>query len=277
MSTTSSKVLTGCGIGCLLAIVLVVGFGWMGYRWVQLAADAVESAGQSEARLEERFGPVRDYRPPIDAHIPVDRMEAFLVVRDSLATPRAALEDAILGLAPGEGEGGMTGGLRTARAGARMAPRALDFARARNESLLSVGMGFGEYTWIYWLTYDAWLGNPADASTLHDIMVERTTFDGSVQFHFGGGMEPERITWRLRRDVTAMLQNLDEDLAADSELSGMRELVNAELKAIEADPGRIPWEDGLPEEFAVGLEPYRERLEATYSPATNPFELLELD
>ena len=49
------------------------------------------------------------------------------------------------------------------------------------------------------------------------------------------------------------------------------------LKALEANPARIPWEDGLPEEFAVGLEPYRERLEATYSPATNPFELLELD
>jgi hypothetical protein len=276
MSTTSSKVLTGCGIGCLLAIVLVVGFGWMGYRWARLAADAVESAGQSEARLEERFGPVRDFRPPVDGRIPADRMEAFLVVRESLAAQRTALEEAIFGLAPGEG-GGKTGGLRAARAGARMAPRALDFARARNESMLSAGMGFGEYTWFYWLTYDAWLGNPADASTLHDLMAERAASDGSVQFHFGGGMEPERITWRLRRNVTAMLQNLDEDLAADSEPSGLRELVNAELQALEADPERIPWEDGLPEEFAVGLESYRERLEATYSPATNPFELLELD
>jgi hypothetical protein len=204
-------------------------------------------------------------------------MEAFLVVRESLAAQRTALEEAISGLEPGKGEGGMTGGLRTARAGAQMAPRALDFARARNESLLSVGMGFGEYTWMYWLTYEAWLGNPADASTLHDLMAERSTSDGSVQFHFGGSMEPERITWRLRRDITAMLRNLDEDLVADSEPSGLRELVNAELQALEGDPARIPWEDGLPEEFAVGLEPYRERLEATYSPATNPFELLELD
>jgi hypothetical protein len=277
MSTTSSKVLTGCGIGCLLAIVLVVGFGWMGYRWARLAADAVESTGQTEARLEERFGPVRDFRPPIDAQIPADRLEAFLVVRESLAAPRAALEEAISGLAPGEGEGGMTGGLRTARAGAWMAPRALDFARARNESLLSVGMGFGEYTWVYWLIYDAWLGNPADASTLHDIMAERATSDGSVQMHFGGGMEPERISWRLRRDITAMLRNLEEDLAADNEPSGLRELVSVELQTLEADPARIPWEDGLPEEFAVGLESYRDRLESTYSAATNPFELLELD
>jgi hypothetical protein len=138
-------------------------------------------------------------------------------------------------------------------------------------------MGFGEYVWIYWLTYDAWLGNPADASTLHELMVERSTSDGSVQFHFGGGMEPEHITWRLRTDIAAMLQNLDEDLAADGDRNPLREAVAAELQALEADPSRVPWEDGLPEEFAIGLEPYRERLEATYSPATNPFELLELD
>ena len=277
MSKTTSKVLTGCGIGCLLAIVLVVGFGWMGYRWARLAADAVESTGQSEARLEERFGPVRDFRPPVDGRIPADRMEAFLLIRESLAAQRTALEEAISGLAPGDGESGMTGGLRAARAGAQIAPRALDFSRARNESMLLAGMGFGEYTWIYWLAYDAWLGNPADASTLHDIMAERATSDGSVQMHFGGSMEPERITWRLRRDVTAMLRNLEEDLDTDSEPSGLPELVAAELEALEADPARIPWEDGLPEELAVGLEPYRERLASTYSPATNPFELLELD
>ena len=276
MSKTASKILTGCGIGCLLAIVVVVGLGWMGYRWTQLAVESIESAGQSEALLEETFGPVRDFRPPVDGRIPVDRLELFLEVREELAVPREALAEAISGLAPGEG-GGVTGGLRTARSGAVMGPRALGLARARNEALLSAGMGFGEYVWIYWLTYDAWLGNPADASTLHELMAERSTSDGSVQFQFGGGMEPERITWRLRRDIAAMLRNLDEDLAAESEPTGLRELVIAELEALEADPARIPWEDGLPEAFAVGLEPYRERLETTYSPETNPFELLELN
>ena len=276
MSKTTSKVLTGCGIGCLLTIVVVVGLGWMGYRWTRLAVEAVESAGQSEVLLEERFGPARDFRPSVDGRVPADRIEAFLVVRESLAAPRAALAEAISGLAPREG-GGVTGGLRTARAGAVMGPRALDLARARNQALLSAEMGFGEYVWIYWLTYDAWLGNPADASTLHEIMAERSTADGSVQFHFGGGMEPDRVAWRLRTDITAMLWNLDGDLAADGDRNGLREKVTAELVKLEADPARVPWEDGLPEEFAVDLESYRDRLEATYSPATNPFELLELD
>ncbi len=51
-----------------------------------------------------------------------------------------------------------------------MAPRLLEFAGARNQALLDVGMGLGEYTWIYWLTYHAWLGHPVGDSLLNEIM-----------------------------------------------------------------------------------------------------------
>ncbi len=277
MSKTTSKVLTGCGIGCLLAIVLVVGFGWMGYRWARLAADAAESALQSEAELDERFGAVRDFRPPIDGRIRADRIEVFLKVREEIASTRGELTEAISAFAPSEDDGRVTGGLQIARAGAVIGPRSLDLVRARNQALLSAGMGLGEYVWIYWLTYDAWLGNPADASTLHELMAERSASDGSLQIYIGGGMEPEHIARSLRSDITAMLQNLDEDLVAAADRNPLRETVAGELTQLDVDLARIPWEDGLPEPFAVGLEPYRERLEATYSPATNPFELLELD
>jgi hypothetical protein len=74
-----------------------------------------------------------------------------------------------------------------------------------------------------------------------------------------------------------MLRNLEGEIAADPERAELKELVESELAAIDADSGRMPWADGLPEVFVVGLDPYRDRLEATYSPATNPFELLQLD
>ena len=32
-----------------------------------------------------------------------------------------------------------------------------------------------------------------------------------------------------------------------------------------------------PDVLLIGFEPYRDRLDSSYSPATNPFELLELD
>jgi hypothetical protein len=277
VSKTTTKVLAGCGVGCLLATVVLVGVGWMGYRWARMAAEAVEAAGRTENQLEEQYGKVRSFHPPADVWVPVDRMEAFVEVRDALAPQRAALAEAIGALAATDGEGGMVGGLRAARAGVRMAPSTLQFVSARNQALLDVGMGLGEYTWYYWLTYFAWLGHSANDSLLHELMEERDDSHGGVEMHFGAGMEPERITWRLRRDIRAMLRTLETEIASDPERSSLLELVSSELALLESDQTRVPWQDGLPEALASGLEPYRSRLEESYSPAANPFELLELD
>ena len=138
-------------------------------------------------------------------------------------------------------------------------------------------MGLGEYTWLYWLVYNAWLGHPADDSELHDIIEAHQRGDGSVRIHMDNATEPERLTWRLRRDVTAMLTNLEAELAADGGRASVHDLVAQELERLEADPTRVPWQDGLPAALAEGLEPFRDRLEATYSRATNPFELRGLD
>jgi hypothetical protein len=276
MSNTTTKVLAGCGVGCLLFTVALVGLGWMGYRWARTAAEVVEAAERAEIQLEAEYGLIGEFTPPVDGRIPTARMDVFLAVRESMTTQRVALVEAVTALAPTDGEGGTVGGFRAARAGINMAPRALEFARVRNEGLLEAGMGPGEYAWIYWLTYNAWLGHPVGESLLHDIMEVRSESHGSVQMHFDG-MDTERVTRRFRRDVVSMLRNLDEALTEESAGTELAELVAVELATIETDSARFPWEDGLPEAFAVGLDPYRERLEETYSPATNPFELLEFD
>jgi len=276
MSNTTTKVLAGCAVGCLLVTVALGGLAWMGYRWAKTAAEVVEAAERAEDRLEAEYGLVREFTPPVDGRVAADRVEGFLAVRELMAPQRTALSEAVEALAPADGEGGAVGGLRAARAGISMAPRILEFAKARNETLLEVGMGPGEYAWIYWLTYHAWLGHPVGESLLNDIMERRSESDGSVQMYFQG-MDTENVEWQLRRDILAMLRNLEQELAADPERTELRDLVAAELAAIDADSHRMPWEDGLPEAFAVGLDPYRDRLEESYSPATNPFELLELD
>jgi hypothetical protein len=276
MSSTTTKVLGGCAVGCVLVVLALGGLAWMGYRWGRTAADAVESAEHAEDRLEAEFGLTREFTPPVDGRVLAERIEAFLTVRELMSPQRAELSEAIAALAPSKGEGRTAGGLRAARAGISMAPRLLEFVRARNEALLEIGMGLGEYTWMYWLTYHAWLGHPVGESLLEDIMEARSKSDSPFQMHIGG-MNTRQSTWQLRRDIQAMLQNLEGQLSAGPDRAELREAVAAELAAIEADPNRMPWEGGLPEAFTHGLEPYRDRLEESYSPATNPFELLELD
>ncbi len=275
MSNTTTKVLTGCAIGCLLVVLALGSLAWMGYRWARTAAEVVEAAERAEDRLEAEYGLVREFTPPVGPAA-ADRIEAFLAVRELMAPQRTALMESIEALAPAAGRGGAVGGLRAARAGIGMAPRMLEFVRARNEALLEVGMGPGEYAWMYWLTYYAWLGHPVDESLLNDIMEARSELDGSMQMHIDG-MDTEHMEWQLRRDLEAMLRNLEVKIAADPEQAELRILVAAELAAMDADRSRMPWRDGLPEVFVVGLDPYRDRLEASYSPATNIFELLELD
>jgi hypothetical protein len=276
MSNTTTKVLAGCGIGCLLVAVALVGLGWMGYRWARTAAEVVDAAERAENQLEMEYGLARDFTPPIEGLVAADRMEAFLTVRELMRPQRQALTEAVRGLAPTEGEGRTVGGLRAARAGMSMAPRILEFIKARNEALLEVGMGPGEYAWMYWLTYHAWLGHPVGESLLSDIMEARAELDGSMQMHIDG-MDTEHVERQLRRDLEAMLRNLEGALAAEPEREELSELVAGELAAMDADRNRMPWEEGPPESFVVGLDPYSDRLEASYSPATNPFELLELD
>jgi hypothetical protein len=275
MSNTTTKVLAGCGVGCLLIVLALGGVAWMGYRWAKTAAEVIEEAGRAEDQLEAEYGQVQEFTPPLDGRIPVDRIEAFLAVRDSMAPERTALSDSIEALAPAK-EGGAVGGLRAARAGIGMAPRLIEFAGARNRALLEIGMGPGEYTWIYWLTYHAWLDHPVGDSLLNDIMEASDESGGSMHMHIEG-MDTEHAEQKLRRDLQAMLRNLEREIEADSAGAGLKELVVGELAAIDEDHRRLPWSDGLPEAFVVGLDAYRDRFEASYSRATNPFELLELN
>ena len=44
-------------------------------------------------------------------------------------------------------------------------------------------------------------------------------------------------------------------------------------EAMLADSHRLPWQDGLPGVLSASYEPFRDRLEASYSRLTNLFEL----
>lgn len=277
MSGATSKVVTGCTIGCF-AVLLVAGvLGWVGYRWTRGTIEKADQAAADERQLEERFGEVRDFRPPLDDGFSEERFEVFLSIRDQLTPAREDLAETVAGFAPaGDGNEPATG-WRTAGAGVRLAPRVLELGGARNRALLDNGMGLGEYMWYYSLAYYAFLGRPPAESKLHRYLEERRAAGSTMHVSIGGDLEPDGVAWRRHRDLLAMLRNLSEDLAPDPDANPWRETVDAEVVAVAADPERVPWQDGLPEDLAERLEPYRTRLEAAYSPATNIFELVALE
>jgi hypothetical protein len=141
-----------------------------------------------------------------------------------------------------------------------MAEQTAEFMRARNAALEHEGLGMGEYTYIYVTAYYAALGHsPADGK---------------------GRGSPEELAgrWRpaeARTTFLAQLRGLRESLGheAGADDATWVAALEAEIEALEADSRRAPWQDGLPEPIRASVEPYRERLDSTYNPATNPFEL----
>ena len=273
MASTTSKVLGGCAFGCLVLVLLGVATGWLGYRWVGSAIESIEAVAETEMALEKAHGGIDNFVPP--PTIPAARMEAFLAVREAMAPAREELIGPVSVIV--DASQGSGGGFKAARAGMQIGTRMVGFVGARNRALLDNNMGRAEYTWIYWFAYMAWLGTPPADSVLHEAIGELNTDDGSVSMQMDVGSDPDSITSQLRRDLVVMMRNLEGSLSEHPEFSKMAEAVRSELEAVANDPARVPWQDGLPAEFAVGLEPYRDRLLANYSPATNIFELVDFD
>jgi len=128
-----------------------------------------------------------------------------------------------------------------------------NFFEARNRALLEQGMGLGEYSYLYVVTYYGFLGHdPRDS--VEDVPM------------------PNVAARRLSGELRSMLRHQLDSLPADAP-DGWRERLAAEIATLEEEPRRLPWEDGLPGPIAASLEPYRERIEASYRAETNPFEL----
>lgn len=181
------------------------------------------------------------------------------------------------------------------------------FAEARNQELLDRGMGIGEYAYIYVIAYHSWLGHPvtdgpgqrtepdggsADAGGADAREGDGSTGGGGPQEEIapgvgpefqhdvgtavGQGMARELYGGEVRKLLIEVLKNQQRiwsQATDDPEAQRWVERLQAEIDAMKAQTLRVPWQDGLPEPIEASLEPYRERLEATYAPAANPFEL----
>lgn len=260
----------GCLIGCgglaVLGVVVVGGGGWLLMRDTM---GGFKQAVETRDELEREFGDVDDFVPPADGAVAPERMEAFLAVREDTHAARQAIVEFFEGLPMSEAEAeelenqplgkklGAVFNISTSALG--FGGDLGDFYKTRNEAFGRHGIGLGEYTYIYALAYYSWLGKSPD-----DGPGDEDDFKADV----GGGSR------HLRRHLRAMLGNQLQALEGqDAELSPTAAALAAELEKLEEDRRRIPWEDGLPAAIAASFEPFRERLEASYVAAANPFEL----
>jgi hypothetical protein len=222
-----------------------------------------------EARevLDERYGPQDGFTPPPDGAVPSDRMEAFLSVRERLIGPCARLTESRAAIQRVESFDGtedlpedpslialLEGGV----AALGLEQRRGELFRARNQALLDAGMGQGEYTYIFAVSYSAHLASWREE-------------DGRVV------VEELRVYSRVRRLLHEMLRRQLAAVEAGPPIED-RDAWSVELAAeiarLEEEPRRVPWMEGLPARIEASVEPYRERLDALWCEDAAHLELL---
>jgi hypothetical protein len=265
VSSTAQKWLLGCGIGCgvvILLIAMVIGGGVWFARGLK---GRFESAASRGTELATRFGEPEDWTPPADGAVPAARIESFLAVRDSLRETHARFAetfDAFRRVSDKQRVRRFGDVLRAVRGGMSMAPLLGEFYGRRNSALNSVGMGMGEYVYIYALGYYGFLGKSPDAGP------KNLDYNDDHDRDRGRDIRP-----RLHRQLLAQLRNQLAAVAATPAAAAWHDTLAAEVARLERDDRRLPWEEGLPPAIAAAFAPYRERLEATWSDASNIFEL----
>jgi hypothetical protein len=292
MSTAKRRGKGCCGCGCGLLVLLLGLLSWGGYVLIKGAVGEAKRIDTVMEQVYERHGRISDFRPGPEAALPPERVEAFLRVRELMSTARAETEHNFVFLSSKETEGatqvpGLLGqvlawgmGVLKIEAGTNLVPQLFAFVAARGEALLEAGMGPGEYLYIYSLAFYSGLGkSPADGPAfrlLGDDEDGNQGRTGGDEFDVREGRR-EAILTRLNERLLPILRR---QLAALDESGGVRESdpwrrkLAAEIAAMEADRFRIPWRDGLPRAIEASLEPYRARLEASYSATCNPLEVL---
>jgi hypothetical protein len=277
MEESTKRWVSGCAVGCVVAIAIValaLVAGYLGVKKMVRHAQQIETTMDA---VTQRYGGISEFHPPPSGAIPAERLEAFLRVRQLTLADRQPLEQALAALS-GTGSSGPEGlphGLGSIRAGFGVLPRAMTYLNRRNEALLDAGMGLGEYLYLYSLAYPCWLGTPVDDGPPFVGSAPAARWETAA-----AAADPERrreqVRESLNRTLLPMLRHQLEDLLAAAEPDGDASWVGqlrGEIEALERDPLRLPWQDGLPQPTAASLAPFRDRLEASYSRLCNPIEL----
>jgi hypothetical protein len=279
-SGSTNKWLIGLGIGCGAVVFIIIVLGIMGYFFVKNITQGFRETEATLKSLSAKYGQIEAYCPNPDGSISADRIRVFLSAREAAAPLRRKLEASFETLSKGKKAKDVDIGpspnvFSMIKTGVGVVPQIAEYFKARNQALLDAGMGMGEYYYIYVIAYHSWLKKPPDDGPgfrLTGPGENRMDSDDQDAHEY----QQDLIKRRAHRTVLPMLQNQFAKLT--SEPAGKpeekwRQILAAEIKALEADRYRLPWQDGVPDVLESSLKPFQAELEVGYSRMTNVLEI----
>jgi len=250
--------------------------------------DKVRELDALSIELEARHGLLSSFTPSPSGIISAHRIEAFLLIRDSLWSEKDELENSILSLSEeiknaAEDES-FFDAVNIITSGAEIIPELLNYYSKRGTLLLENNMGLSEYYYIYITAYFSYLGKNIGDGPRFQLM-NRDSNEGELELTFGDensnslNLESSQeevsearsnyISLRVNRLFRHYFDNL---LNKDSTTS-FAQNIKAEFELLKSNKLRIPWEVNPPEEIIKSLFPYKYKLESSYNYLINPVEL----
>jgi len=254
MAKSKFTVTRGCLIlvAIVLAIPLLILSGVGVQTWLPL-----REAGESLAELDQSLGVGAAYEPSSSGVIPVERLELFLELRETMVSACGDYDvvqegfDSVTMLETEE-TGDLTdvGAVFSDLGSAALAitPYLARFFELRNDALLEASMGLEEYCYIYAIAY-------------HDLLLADST--RREIFSAGDPLSPD-ASLRLQECLARQLETAPPASVGQ---------LDVELEAMAADSTRLIWQGGIPAAIRENLIPYRVRLDALFCPATAGLEM----
>lgn len=286
----ASKWLLGCGIGCGVIILIGIIIAVSTFFICRNTVMSFKEVENTRDELQERYGQIEDFTPKPNASIDAERIEIFLSVRDSMQSSIRELDTTLTTLESLDDDTtksfwGVLGGIRK---GFGMIPNIAGFYLSRNRALLSLDMSPGEYYYLYVLAFYSYLDKSPDDGPGDEVMRTRGGFtiydsdedeeesDETWKKEMRGDQNlamVKRIRWKMIPLMENQLNEIDKNAASYSRV--WRNALETEISKLKDDRDRIPWQDRLPRQLKASFEPFRDRLEQSYNPITNIFELMQ--
>ncbi len=228
-----------------------------------------KQAVQTRHLLDNQFGNQAEFVPSWDGSVAPERMDAFLAVRQKLmltCDDFSAVDEQFDRLDE-MGEDAPIGELLSELFGTTqvvfgMGTQMGKFFETRNQALLNVGMGRGEYTYLYGLAYLEQL-RPTSKPEEEESRVSKHP--------------NERVREALRQMLVIQLSVVEDQVSVsrNGRLPELEGLLREEIQKLKEDSLRIPWQDALPSWIAASFLPYRTQLDELFCESTLPFEFTQ--
>lgn len=283
----NSKILTGCGIGCGVVVIIAIVVGIIGYNFISDKVEHIEKFEKTVKKLENKYEDYDSYYPSGNLLLEENTMVTFLEIRDSLklkspyfiksmqTISKAIKEKEDSGEDDEESVSSVLGMIST---GFSAIPEIEEFFIYRDHLLDKFNMPIGEYFYYFVMSYyveqGVDLGDGPNFPVPGNSHGQDFSFDGRQQNDhekFIREVKESRaddISIRTNKFMLKIFNNILENSDNNN-----KTIIENEVDLLRKDKYRIPFDGKKPDFITQFFERYKPQLSENYIDLLNPLEL----